>query len=92
MLFRSPEIGLFVLNEGILPSVYLTDGAQRLQQISVTHYRAGNVPGLLVLGFDLSAMALDFEARRIRIVGHDRAGRFGGCAIIKLAVSLAARQ
>jgi RNA polymerase sigma-70 factor (ECF subfamily) len=32
-----PEIGLFVLHWGTLPSVFLTDGSQRLQEISVTH-------------------------------------------------------
>ena len=88
-----PEIGLFVLHWGTLPSVFLTDGSQRLQEISVTHYRArSQVPELLVLGFDLSGVAIDFEARRIRITGHGSEGPFAGCAIIKLAVSLAARK
>jgi len=50
------------------------------------------VPELLVLGFDLSGVAIDFEARRIRITGHGSEGPFAGCAIIKLAVSLAARK
>ena len=84
-----PEIGLFILESGILPSVYLTDGDQQLHKISVTHYRGGNVPGFMVLGFDLSAIAIDFKVRRIRFVGHDREGRFGGCAVTNIAVSLA---
>ena len=86
------EIGLYVFNGGTLPSVYLTDGDQRLQEISVTHYRGGQAPGYLVLGFDLSAVAIDFTVRRIRIVGHDREGRFGGCGITNVPVSLAARR
>lgn len=87
-----PEIGLFVWQSGTLPSVFLTDGAQRLQEISVTHYRGGHAPGVIVLGFDLSGITFDFEVRRVRIVGHDRAGRFGGCAVTTIAVSLAARK
>ncbi len=83
-----PEIGLFLWNEGTLPSVYLTDGALQLQRISVTHYRQGHAPGFLVLGFDLSDITIDFEVSGIRLVGHDREGRFGGCAISNLAVSL----
>jgi len=83
-----PEIGLFVLNEGTPPSVYLTDGGQRLQQISVTHYREGGAPGFLTLGIDLTGITIDFEVRGIRLVGHDRAGRFGGCGVANLAVSL----
>ena len=84
-----PDIGLTVRNSGTLPSVYLTDGGQRLQEISVTHYRAGGAPEFLLLGFDLSGIAIDFRVRRLRIVGHDRAGKFGGCGIINLSVSLA---
>jgi len=87
-----PEIGLFVLNSDTLPSVYLTDGDQQLQEISVTHYRGGNAPGLMVLGFDLSNIEIDFEVRGIRIEGHDSQGRFGDCVIINLAVSLANRM
>ena len=86
-----PEIGLFLWNEGTLPSVYLTDGALQLQEISVTHYRQGHAPGFLVLGFDLSDITIAFEVRSVRIVGHDREGKFGGCAITNLAVSLTAR-
>jgi hypothetical protein len=85
------EIGLwiFVANSGTVPSVYLTDGNQRLQKIPVTHYRGAHAPGYIVLGFDLSAIAIDFEVRGIRIEGHDREGRFGGCGVSTLAVSLA---
>ncbi len=86
-----PEIGLFILKSGIPPSVYLTDGDQRLQKISVTHYRGGNAPGLMVLGYDLSNIEIDFKVLGIRIVGNDSEGRFGGCVIINLAVSLANR-
>ncbi len=85
-----PEIGLFVWHSGTLPSVFLTDGDQRLQEISVTHYRGGHAPGVMVLGFDLSGITFDFEVRRLRIVGHDRAGRFGGCGVTSIAVSIAA--
>lgn len=88
----APEIGLFILKSSIPPSVYLTDGDERLQKISVTHYRGGNVPGLMVLGFDLSNVAIDFNVRGIRIVGHDRQEPHGGCVIINLAASLAPRQ
>ena len=87
-----PEIGLFVWHSGTLPSVFLTDGGQRLQEISVTHYRGGHAPGVMVLGFDLSGITFDFEVHRLRIVGHDRAGRFGGCGVTSIAVSLAARK
>jgi hypothetical protein len=87
-----PEIGLYVFNGGTLPSVTLTDGDQQLQQISVTHYRASHAPGYMILGFDLSAMAIDFKVRRIRFVGHDREGRFGGCGVTNIAVSLATRN
>ena len=87
-----PEIGFTVRNWGTLPSVYLTDGGQRLQEISVTHYRGGHAPGFMVLGFDLSAIAIDFRVRGIRIVGHDRQGPFGGCGISTIAVSLANRM
>ncbi|MHC4581075.1 MAG: hypothetical protein ACYS14_06425, partial [Planctomycetota bacterium] len=83
-----PDIGVYLFNAGTLPSVYLTDGDQRLQQISATHYRGSHAPGYLVLGFDLSTIAIDFEVRRIRFVGHDREGRFGGCAVTNVAVSL----
>jgi RNA polymerase sigma-70 factor, ECF subfamily len=90
--WSGPEIGLFVLHWGTLPSVFLTDGGQRLQEISVTHYRARTqVPELIVLGFDLSDVAVDFDVRGIRITGHGSEGPFAGCAIIKLAVSLARR-
>jgi RNA polymerase sigma-70 factor (ECF subfamily) len=85
-----PDIGLYLFNGGTLPSVYLTDGDQRLQEISVTHYRGSHAPGYMVLGFDLSTIAIDFEVRRIRFVGHDREGRFGGCAVTNIAVSLVA--
>ena len=71
-----------------MPSVFLTDGGQRLQEISVTHYRGGHAPGVMVLGFDLSGITFDFEVRRARIVGHVRAGRFGGCDVSTIAVSL----
>jgi hypothetical protein len=84
-----PEIGLFVWNSGTLPSVYLTDGGERLQQISVTHYRGGNVPGTMVLGYDLSNIEIGFNVRGIRIVGQDRQEPHGGCVTINLAVSLA---
>ena len=83
-----PEIGLFALIEGTPPSVYLTDGGQRLQQISVTHYREGGAPGFLTLGIELSTVVIDFEVRGIRLVGHDREGRYGGCGVANLAVSL----
>ena len=83
-----PDIGIYLFNEGTLPSVYLTDGEQRLQEIPVTHYRGSHAPGYMVLGFDLNTIAIDFEVRRIRIVGHDREGRFGGCGITNIAVSL----
>ncbi len=92
LLDRSgPEIGFFVLHWGTLPSVFRTDGDQRLQEISVTHYRT-QAPGFLVLGFDLSGVALDFEVRRIRITGQGSEGPFAGCAIVKLAVALITRQ
>ena len=84
-----PEIGLFVLKSDILPSVYLTDGDQQLQKISVTHYRGTQPPGLIVLGFDLSNVKIDFNIRGVRIEGHDREGHFGGCGLVNLAVSLA---
>lgn len=84
-----PEIGLWVGNWGTLPSVYLTDGDKRLQKISVTHYRSARPPGFMVLGFDLSNIAINFNVRGIRIVGHDREGPYGGCGIGNLAVSLA---
>ncbi|UCD51522.1 MAG: sigma-70 family RNA polymerase sigma factor [Phycisphaerales bacterium] len=86
------EIGITVRNWGTLPSFYLTDGDQRLQEISVTHYRGGHAPGFMVLGFDLSTITIDFRVRGIRIVGHDREGPFGGCGITNPAVSLAARH
>jgi RNA polymerase sigma-70 factor (ECF subfamily) len=85
----APEIGLFILKSSIPPSVYLTDGDQQLQKISVTHYRGGNAPDVMVLGFDLSNIEINFNVRGIRIVGNDNEGRFGGCVIINLAVSLA---
>ena len=88
----APEIGLFILKSGIPPSVYLTDGDQRLQKISVTHYRGGNAPGLMVLGYDLSNIEIDFKVLGIRIVGNDSEGPYGGCVIINLAVSLANRM
>jgi hypothetical protein len=87
-----PEIGLALWHSGTLPSVYLTDGDQRLQEIYVTHYRAGWSAGYMVLGFDLSTIAIDFKVRGIRFVGHDREGPFGGCGIANLAVSLATPQ
>jgi RNA polymerase sigma-70 factor (ECF subfamily) len=87
-----PEIGLFILKSDILPSVYLTDGDQQLQKISVTHYRGTHPPGIMVLGFDLSNVKIDFEVRGIRIEGHDRQGQFGGCGINNLFVSLANRM
>jgi hypothetical protein len=89
-----PEIGLFVWNSGTLPSVYLTDGDQQLQQISVTHYRGGNAPGIMVLGYDLSNIniEIDFKVLGIRIVGNDSEGSVGGCVIINLAVSLTNRM
>jgi len=83
-----PDIGVYLFNGGTLPSVYLTDGDQRLQQISATHYRGSHAPGYMVLGFDLSTIAIDFEVRRIRFVGRDREGRFGGCAVTNVAASL----
>ena len=86
-----PEIGLFILKSSIPPSVYLTDGEERLQKISVTHYRGGNAPGIMVLGFDLSNIEIDFKVLGIRIVGNDSEGPYGGCVIINLAVSLANR-
>ncbi len=86
------EIGFTVHNSGTLPSFYLTDGDQRLQQIFVTHYRGGNTPGSMVLGFDLSNIAIDFQVRRIRIVGHDREGPFGGCGVTNFAISLVTRR
>jgi RNA polymerase sigma-70 factor (ECF subfamily) len=85
----APEIGLFILKSSIPPSVYLTDGDQQLQKISVTHYRGGNAPDVMVLGFDLSNIEINFKVLGIRIVGNDSEGRFGGCVIINLAVSLA---
>ena len=88
----APEIGLFILKSSIPPSVYLTDGDQQLQKISVTHYRGGNAPDVMVLGFDLSNIEIDFKVLGIRIVGNDSEGRFGGCVIINLAVSLATRR
>ena len=87
-----PEIGLWVQNWGTLPSVYLTDGGQRLQKISVTHYRGTTPPGFMVLGFDLSNIAIDFNVQGLRIEGHDREGPFGGCSINNLAVSLTNRR
>ncbi len=88
-----PEIGLFVLyKSGILPSVYLSDGDQQLQKISVTHYRGTQPPGIMVLGFDLSNIKIDFNVLGIRIEGHDREGQFGGCGIVKIAVSLENRM
>ena len=86
-----PELGVYLFNGGTLPSVFLTDGDQRLQEISATRYRAGHAPGYMVLGFELSSVAIDFEARGIRFVGHDREGRFGGCAVTNIAVSLASQ-
>jgi len=86
-----PEIGLFVLKSDTLPSVYLTDGDQQLQKISVTHYRGTRAHGYIVLGFDLSNVKIDFNIRGIRIEGHDRQGQFGGCGIHRIAVSLANR-
>ncbi len=86
-----PEIGLFVLKTDTLPSVYLTDGEQQLQKISVTHYRGTQPPGILVLGFDLSNVKIDFNVRGLRIEGHDREGQFGGCGIVNLFASLANR-
>ena len=83
-----PEIGLFILKSDILPSVYLTDGDQQLQKISVTHYRGTWPPGIMVLGFDLSNVKIDFNVRGLRIEGHDPQGQFGGCGIVKIAVSL----
>ncbi len=83
-----PEIGLFVYKSDILPSVYLTDGDQQLQKISVTRYRGTQPPGLMVLGFDLSNVKIDFNIRGIRIEGHHREGQFGGCGIFNLAVCL----
>jgi RNA polymerase sigma-70 factor (ECF subfamily) len=87
-----PEIGLFILKSDIPPSVYLTDGDQQLQKISVTHYRGSQPPGIMVLGFDLSNVKIDFNVRGLRIEGHDRQGQFGGCGIVKIAVSLENRM
>jgi hypothetical protein len=84
-----PEIGLFILKSDTLPSVYLTDGDQQLKKISVTHYRGTQPPGVMVLGFDLSNIEIDFNVRGLRIEGHDPQGPFGDCVIINLAVSLA---
>ena len=86
-----PEIGLFILKSSIPPSVYLTDGDQRLQEVSVTHYRGGNAPDLMVLGYDLSNIEIGFKVLGIRIVGNDNEGPHGGCVIINLTVSLANR-
>jgi RNA polymerase sigma-70 factor (ECF subfamily) len=88
----APEIGLFILKSSIPPSVYLTDGDEQLQKIPVTHYRGGNAPDLMVLGFDLSNIEINFKVLGIRIVGNDSEGRFGGCVIINLAVSLVTRR
>jgi hypothetical protein len=87
-----PEIGLFILKSDIMPSVYLTDGDQQLQEISVTHYRGTWPPGILVLGFDLSNVKIDFNVRGLRIEGHDPQGQFGGCGIVNLFVSLENRM
>ncbi|MHC4521706.1 MAG: RNA polymerase sigma factor [Planctomycetota bacterium] len=84
-----PEIGLSIRDFDALPSVYLTDGDQQLQELSVTHYRGGKAQGFMLLGFDLSTVPMDFKVRRIRLVGHDRAGPYGGCGITLLAASLA---
>jgi len=84
-----PEIGLSIRDFDALPSVYLTDGDQQLQELSVTHYRGGKAQGFMLLGFDLSTVPIDFKVRRIRLVGHDRAGPYGGCGITLLAASLA---
>jgi len=84
-----PEIGLFIVQSSIIPSFYLTDGDQQLQKISVTHYRGTQPPGLMVLGFDLSNVKIDFNIRGLRIEGHDRGGQFGGCGIHNLFASLA---
>ena len=81
---------LNAISNGVIATDFGTDGDQRLQEISVTHYRGGRAPGVMVLGFDLSGITFDFEVRRLRIVGHDRAGRFGGCGVTSIAVSLAA--
>ena len=62
------------------------------QKISVTHYRGGNAPDLMVLGYDLSNIEIDFKVLGIRIVGNDSEGPYGGCVIINLAVSLANRM
>ena len=43
------------------------------------------------MGFDLSDVPVDFEGRRIRLVGHDREGPVGGCAIFTVAASLTAQ-
>ena len=87
-----PEFGFTIRSWGTLPGVYLTDGGQRLQEISVTHYRGGHARGFMVLGFDLSAVAIDFTVRGIRIVGRDGQGPFGGCGIAAMSVSLAPQQ
>ena len=84
-----PEFGFAIQSWGTLPGVYLTDGGQRLQEISVTHYRAGHARGFMILGFDLSAVAIDFAVRGIRIVGRNGQGPFGGCGIAAMGVSLA---
>jgi hypothetical protein len=87
-----PEIGLFILKSDNLPSVYLTDADQQLQKISVTHYRGTQPPGVMVLGYDLSNIEIDFNVRGIRIVGNDSEGRFGDCVIVRIAVSLENRM
>ena len=86
-----PEFGFTIRSWGTLPGVYLTDGGQRLQEVSVTHYRGGHATGFMVLGFDISAVAIDFTVRGIRIVGRGGQGPFGGCGIAALGVSLAPR-
>ncbi|MFC1635838.1 RNA polymerase sigma factor [Planctomycetota bacterium] len=87
-----PEFGFTIRSWGTLPGVYLTDGGQRLQEISVTHYRGGHARGFMALGFDLSAIAIDFTVRGIRIVGRDGQGPFGGCGIAAMGVSLVPRR
>ncbi len=87
-----PELGFTIRSWGTLPSVYLTDGGGQLQKISITHYRGGHAPGFMVLGFDLSAVTIDFRVRGIRIVGNDRQGPFGGCGIAAMGASLANRM
>ncbi|MHC4354596.1 MAG: RNA polymerase sigma factor [Planctomycetota bacterium] len=86
-----PELGFTIRSWGTLPGVYLTDGGQRLQEVSVTHYRGGHATGFMILGFDISAVAIDFTVRGIRIVGRDGQGPFGGCGIAAMGVSLAPR-